>query len=225
MSKNHWTNKEIKDFHSKLLVYRKDKKRVYFGDLVSEIIIKKSKKYIGKDILDVGAGSGSLILNIKKKYPGKTVTGIDLVAQPGGGVLEADLTALGFANGSFDTVFCTEVLEHLNDFDLKKGLSELMRVLKKGGFLIVTTPYKENLEDNMVFCPTCNEFFHKVGHQQSFGRTRMVEILEANNFNIIKSEVSPLGFILKHRFLKIFVPIAQKLNIFNSQNLFVVAKK
>jgi len=38
----------------------------------------------------------------------------------------------------FDVVVCTETMEHL--LNPSKGLTEMNRVLKSGGFLIISTP-------------------------------------------------------------------------------------
>lgn len=46
---------------------------------------------------------------------------------------------LPFDNESFDNAVCFEVLEHL--FDIEETLTELNRVLKSGGGLLVTTPF------------------------------------------------------------------------------------
>lgn len=47
-------------------------------------------------------------------------------------------TALDFDKDSFDTVFCTQVLEHV--YDHKKAIFEIGRVLKPGGFFIGSVP-------------------------------------------------------------------------------------
>nr|WP_321398508.1 methyltransferase domain-containing protein [uncultured Desulfobacter sp.] len=49
-----------------------------------------------------------------------------------------DVTALPFADNSFDVVICSEVLEHITDDD--KAVSELIRILKPGKILAVSVP-------------------------------------------------------------------------------------
>lgn len=51
----------------------------------------------------------------------------------------SDITAIPVDDASFDAVMCIEVLEHVPD--PVNALKELNRVLKPGGFLIVTAPF------------------------------------------------------------------------------------
>jgi len=56
-------------------------------------------------------------------------------------VEEADVTALPYSDGFFDKVLCISTIEHvIND---KKGIEEMMRVLKPGGKLLLTTEFNE----------------------------------------------------------------------------------
>lgn len=54
-----------------------------------------------------------------------------------------DLTKLNFADNSFDLVVCNHVLEHIPDDH--KALSEIYRVLVKGGIAILQVPISEKL--------------------------------------------------------------------------------
>ena len=58
--------------------------------------------------------------------------------------IKADICALPFNNDQYDLIFCNHVLEHIEDD--KKAMSELFRVLKKGGFGIFQIPQDLNLE-------------------------------------------------------------------------------
>jgi len=59
--------------------------------------------------------------------------------------LFADGNQMPFADGTFDTVFCTEVLEHLPD--PARCVSEMARVLKPGGQLLLTVPFSQPLHE------------------------------------------------------------------------------
>ena len=62
----------------------------------------------------------------------------------------------------------SEVLEHLDDSERGEGLAEIRRVLKRGGFIVGTVPYRETLEQNVTICPHCAEVFHRWGHKKAF---------------------------------------------------------
>jgi SAM-dependent methyltransferase len=68
----------------------------------------------------------------------KEVVAVDAV--PGPGVLQVDLARpLPFAGASFDTVLCTQVLEHVESPEL--AVAEIARVLRPGGHALVTVPF------------------------------------------------------------------------------------
>ena len=52
--------------------------------------------------------------------------------------VKLDVTAIQFADGTFDTVLCNHVMEHVPD-DLK-AMREILRVLKPGGIAFLQTP-------------------------------------------------------------------------------------
>ena len=58
--------------------------------------------------------------------------------------VKADILDLPFEDESFDVIFCNHVLEHIEDDT--KAMSELYRVMKKGGWGIFQIPMKNSLE-------------------------------------------------------------------------------
>ncbi|MGC4128867.1 MAG: methyltransferase domain-containing protein [Bergeyella sp.] len=58
--------------------------------------------------------------------------------------VKADILNLPFGDEEFDVVICNHVLEHI--IDDRKAMSELFRVMKKGGWGIVQVPMKNALE-------------------------------------------------------------------------------
>ena len=88
------------------------------------------------------------------------------------------IESLPIPSESLHLVACSEVLEHLTSDSLTAGLKEIRRVLKPGGILIGTVPYRENLVDNEVFCPNCQNVFHRWGHYQSFDEARIRAVLD-----------------------------------------------
>ena len=91
-------------------------------------------------VLDVGCGNKpyAVWLNSAKVehigidvYPGSQV---DIVVKPG--------ESWPLETSSFDAVLCTQVLEHVAN--LNEALSEIHRVLKPNGILVVTIPFIYN---------------------------------------------------------------------------------
>lgn len=59
--------------------------------------------------------------------------------------VKADILDLPFEDESYDVIFCNHVLEHI--VDDQKAMSELYRVMKKGGWGILQVPMKNSLPD------------------------------------------------------------------------------
>ncbi|MFQ5570696.1 MAG: class I SAM-dependent methyltransferase [Rhodothermales bacterium] len=97
-------------------------------------------------VLDAGCGEGFVTSYLARQDPAVRVTGIDVspeaiaYAQEHFGELAhfrtGNLYKLPFSDHSFDTVVCSEVLEHLDDTE--RAVSELKRVARK--YVIVTVP-------------------------------------------------------------------------------------
>jgi SAM-dependent methyltransferase len=92
--------------------------------------------------------------------------------------LEMDLTKLKFEDSAFDFIICSEVLEHIKNHSV--AFSELARVLKKGGTMLITVPYvsKKNRHE-----------YTKWGHERpGYTESDMQELCVKNGLAIVKSE-------------------------------------
>jgi ubiquinone/menaquinone biosynthesis C-methylase UbiE len=98
----------------------------------------------GLDLLEIGGGTSGLTATL---YPGARLTNADadpafasapLNRRPGTTFVHADATQLPFADRSFDTVTLFDVLEHIRDDEA--AVREVRRVLRPGGFVLVTAP-------------------------------------------------------------------------------------
>jgi SAM-dependent methyltransferase len=88
----------------------------------------------GARILDVGAGVMPyypLFADLASEYVGN-----DVEARPGLTSV-SPIEALDLPDASFDVVLCTQVLEHVRH--PQKALGEIARVLKPGGYVLLTT--------------------------------------------------------------------------------------
>ncbi|TVO72557.1 MAG: class I SAM-dependent methyltransferase [Sedimenticola selenatireducens] len=110
-----------------------------------DLINKYAEK--GARILDVGVGTGRLLAQFTSMNRYGIDVALGYLERLGDSGIECSLGVvedLPYQNNVFDIVVCTDVLEHV--FDLHKAISELYRVLKPEGMLIIRVPYKENLE-------------------------------------------------------------------------------
>jgi SAM-dependent methyltransferase len=101
-----------------------------------EIALELVPEGTGKKALDVGARAGVQTAWLRNR--GYDVTPIDYEPVTDE-CLQVDANQrLPFEDGSFDLVWCSEVIEHL--VDPAFSLGELRRVTKPGGLLVLTTP-------------------------------------------------------------------------------------
>jgi SAM-dependent methyltransferase len=123
-------------------------------------------------ILEIGPGEGWLVRRFLESGHDVVATDLSrnwLARLPSAGHprllrVQADAGALPFADAAFDRVVAAEVLEHLPD--PARTLAEVRRLLKPGGRVIATVPYREELR--LQRCPHCGEAFEPNGHLHRF---------------------------------------------------------
>lgn len=104
------------------------------GKLIARDLVPQARP--GQTALDVGCREGEQSRWLEAR--GYEVTSIDVEkVYDRASVVNAD-EPLPYADGSFDLVWCSEVIEHLQD--PAASLAEMRRVLKPGGTLLLTTP-------------------------------------------------------------------------------------
>ncbi|MFH1072206.1 MAG: class I SAM-dependent methyltransferase [Nanoarchaeota archaeon] len=113
------------------------------------LIRKLIKKYnlTRGDLLDAGCGDGSLLVKLHQDWPHLRVHGFDIsgeVIQENKKKIDLTIGDLSRKNTlpgkKFDIIICSEVLEHIKEY--RKAIANLSALLKKRGYLIITSPYR-----------------------------------------------------------------------------------
>lgn len=96
-----------------------------------------------------------------------------------------DATNLRFEDGYFDAVICSEVLEHLPDYDA--AISEMRRVLKPDGRLCVSVPHAWPERICWQLAPPPNGYaFEPGGHIRIFDEVDLKVSIERHGFKLSK---------------------------------------
>lgn len=150
--------------------------------------------------LNIGTGNGWLEIEARK-YGLETISldpsmiAIERVAKQCVKGLVGRIETTPYRDGTFDVVFCSEVLEHLTESQMHAGLDEIGRVLSPGGYLIGSVPFNETLVKSRVVCPDCGKVFHRWGHLQSFDVQSMTRILEGHRFEVLAARPHSFPFL------------------------------
>ena len=140
-------------------------------------------------ILDVGCGSAWVAKACQNS--GKFVCSLDVsVVNPRKAVerypspnhvgVAADTYHLPFKDASFDCIIAAEIIEHVPD--PKAFADELMRVVKPGGVVIISTPYKERLVYEQ--CVHCNQMTPHNAHLHTWDETSLRSLFESASANV-----------------------------------------
>ena len=160
-----------------------DRRKTYLDSFEKNKLLPLLTDIAGKKILDVGAGTGRLAMELERA--GAQVTALDvsprMLAKIKNKNIEkvvGDAESLPFGDGTFDVVVAAFLIVHLKD--PTKFFDEAYRVLKSGGILLVTNinqkdpPKIQTSEGEIVI----ESFYHRP--------EKIREILESLAFGIEK---------------------------------------
>ena len=133
--------------------------RLVAGDFLGWLHVPRERRW-----LDVGCGTGVLLKRIREANPGlQRLTGVDFAIDDAARIEGVEYHAamieeLPFADGAFDTVVCTHVIEHILDY--RKAISELPRITRRR--LIIVVPrereYRYTFNPHFNFFPYTHSF-------------------------------------------------------------------
>lgn len=144
-----------------------------FGEIFKKIRIDKKKK-----VLEIGGGTSILgQIYPKEKMPAVTVTDISTKMVEKGKKLyphinfKVDDALNPKIKAKFDLVLASEIIEHLPEPE--KAISAWTKLLKKNGFLVISTPNKSFAKENKE-------------HTSLLTINRMKNLLKKNNLKLLR---------------------------------------
>lgn len=203
----------------------------------------KAKRY-----LDIGCADGRVAKKIGSILGAKEIFGVDiskeLVKKAKKEGIRAKVVAVGdeplpFENSFFDFITMFELIEHLFDPDF--ALEEINRVLKKGGYLLLSTPNLSYWMNRITFLfgykpygvdlstkyilgePGSIKEAKMAGHIRVFNLKALFQILRLYGFTIIETRSVPSG--TKNNLLNFVDIILRNISPSFSKIVVVLAKK
>lgn len=167
-----------------------------------------------ESVLDVGTGTGKFINVLKNIFPEAGITAVDPDSFslerarkyfPEVDFLEMSAEKLNFPDDTFDTVSISMALHHLPK--VQKGLREIKRVVKPGGYIIINEPISSNLNSSQEVHKMFHHFRSRIDrltgnfHRKTFSKDAILQMLKEaelpvqfyferrNNRNLINNKV------------------------------------
>jgi ubiquinone/menaquinone biosynthesis C-methylase UbiE len=159
----------------------------------------------GNTIVDCGAGTGELVSELKLRYEpqGISVIGIEYVEEArrlarerkGTELLEGSILDLPLKDATSQVTIALDVLEHVEDDKL--AFSEMLRVTKPGGIIIINVP---------AFMSLWSDWDVSLGHFRRYSKGMLQEVLAPH-----RAKLQILHFDYANAFA--FLPILALRNI------------
>lgn len=240
--------------HTKEWIYEKPQN--WFEKRVSIIFDQKNPWLsLHGRVLDAGCGDGGLIRALQKRFPQAQYDGTDISAKAcqktsrvAKNTFTADLNEpLSVKDATYDAIVSQETIEHLVDTDT--FLSEMHRVLKQKGILVLTTPnllaWHQRLLCLFGIAPTFSEVSMRnksiglgilksifkqtepAGHIRVFTSRALKDMLELYGFEVLSLQGTAVEYPFPTPIRKLFLFCEWIFSRYTSlaSNLIVVAQK
>lgn len=160
---------------------------------IHQEMIRLAEPRAGHQVLDVGCGTGNLLRTIGEQHPRAELAGLDpdpkALARAGRKLRRAGLDVrldrgfaqeLPYADNSFDRVFSSLMLHHLDSTSKDALIAEVRRVLRPDGLLVLADAVLDG---------------HSRGHGHRPGRMR--EQLRDNVSDAVSRRIAAGGFAVR----------------------------
>ena len=152
-------------------------------------------------MLDVGCGEGRHIFGIMQEHPEMKCIGLDMdndslhkaeegyeyfksISNVGAEFLKGSAYSLPFLDNSLDLIVCSEVLEHLHQYN--DAVKEIHRVLKPGGKFYASVP--ASWPEKICWVLSKDYQNQPGGHLRIFNQSGLVSEIEESGFKFLSSD-------------------------------------
>ncbi|MBV8864698.1 MAG: class I SAM-dependent methyltransferase [Acidobacteriaceae bacterium] len=141
-------------------------------------------------ILEIGARHGAMTRRLAEICQDVTALDLKKPAFRIDGVtnVQGDVRRLQFLDNSFECVVCTEVLEHVPDFEA--AAKEIARVAKS--YVLIGVPYRQDTRAGRMTCVHCGKINPPFGHINTFDEAKIKSLFPG-------LKVSLLEYLSKNR--------------------------
>ncbi|HWQ19577.1 MAG TPA: class I SAM-dependent methyltransferase [Methanotrichaceae archaeon] len=152
-------------------------------ELAVEILSGIKQGYKKLDVLDLGCGTGQNLISFQSSGDCRC-HGMDISmealrfcrSRENLSLARGSGEMLPFKSNAFDVVFALDVIEHIEDH--KRAMKEICRILRPGGFLVLTVPAFQFLWSAH---DTANH------HKRRYTRAGLIRDLESSHLSVEKS--------------------------------------
>ena len=152
-------------------------------------------------MLDVGCGEGRHIFGVMQDYPQMKCVGLDMdnaslnkaeegyqyfesISNAGAEFVKGSAYSLPFPDESIDLIVCSEVLEHLQEYN--DAVVEIHRVLKPGGKFYASVP--ASWPEKVCWSLSKDYQNQPGGHLRIFSQLELVSEIKESGFKFLSSE-------------------------------------
>ena len=170
----------------------------YFSKRNGDAVLGQVSRYMrfSGTVVDLGAGPGYIVDLLVKR--GIKTLAVDTSAESLAvlerrlvgysnflGTKASTIDAVPIYDAQADVVLLIETIEHLGKDALQGLVGEAHRITKQGGWIAITTPNDEHLEELETICPDCGCIYHFYQHMRSWSADSLRKYLDIVGFTTV----------------------------------------
>jgi ubiquinone/menaquinone biosynthesis C-methylase UbiE len=155
-------------------------------------------------ILDIGCGLGHLTAALSREFPNAELSGLDYSISAIDSAIDlypeidfavGDAHHLPYGADYFDLVLCNNIWEHVPD--PLRMLQSIRKVLRPGGFVIISTPSRYRFENIIRLLRGKTVEFNSTLHVTEYSVGQVIEQLRFGEFEVLShySESMPIKYV------------------------------